>query len=118
MYILNGLLDGQQSIAGTKRDRQYLLRLCEMRIQQAFHEHTHLPGRPPLGFVVHRNNTPDMQWRFGFLAHDFVLRDFHPRIHPPLPAGHYPPGQHHIRPDSEQLLEERLVKEYRLETSG
>ncbi len=58
MHVLNGLLNGQQSIAGTKRNRQHFLRLGDMRVQQAFDEHAHLPGRPPLGFVVHRNNTP------------------------------------------------------------
>ena len=89
-----------------------------MRIQQAFHEHAHLPGGPPLGFVVHGNDTPHVQRRFGFRAHDFVLRDLHPHSHPPLRTGHHPPGQHDARPNSEERLEKRLIKEHRLETPG
>jgi hypothetical protein len=118
MHILNGLLNGQQSIAGTKRNRQHFLRLGGMRIQQAFHEHTHLPGGPSLGFMVHRNNTPNMQRCFGFRAHHFVLRDLHPHRRPALRTGHQPPGQHDARPDGEERFEKRLVKEYRLEAPG
>ena len=118
MHILDGLLNRRQSVAGAQRNRQDLLRLGSMGVQQAFHEHPHLPGGPAFGFVVYGNDPPHMQRRFGFRAYHFVLRDFHLHRHKPLRAGYHPPGQHDARPNGEDRFKERLIKEHRLEPPG
>jgi hypothetical protein len=73
MHFSQRLLDRHQPLPGPHGDRQCILEIGPMFVQQPFHQHAHLTGSPPFRLMIDRDDATDVQRELVVFAYDFIL---------------------------------------------